>query len=351
MPKKRKTLPKNFDQLIEAGDLTALKEVFTQCEWDARGGYSKEPALSFYNVPAELIRWLVEQGADIQAADNYGKTPLHHHARSWCGHTALLLKLGADPEAVDYQNETPLFAAHGSFKSDAVRILVGNGANIHARNKRNQTPLEKALAECRNINIVEMAEIAAFMLDLGIVITPAMKDNVQRIGSEFEFHRAGFNEEYIEQTDQALTRLYELFEVEPVAKRHMHDGVSPITVSTKGWQQQHAELWKLLIPSSGSAQTVQGEVIRITGKISYEILDHGGVNWDQQFRSMLQGLLHHFSMGTPLSDAELEEAQALANQLHNGDGTDEPARLCELAVEWVLRNPQPIMLEAPGYTR
>ncbi len=29
MGRKRKTLPKNFDELIEAGDISALKEVFT----------------------------------------------------------------------------------------------------------------------------------------------------------------------------------------------------------------------------------------------------------------------------------------------------------------------------------
>ncbi|WP_411343284.1 ankyrin repeat domain-containing protein [Paenibacillus sp. WLX1005] len=351
MPKKKKTLPKHFDQLIEAGDLSALQEVFTKCEYDARGGYSKEPALSFYNVPAELVRWLVEQGADLQATDTYGRTPLHHHARSWCGHTSLLLELGADTEAADYQNETPLFAAHGSFKPDAVRALLAKGANIHARNNRHQTALDKALAECSNSDIVDMAEIASLWLDLGVVITPAMKDDVKRIGSDFEFHRAGFNKDYLEQTDQALTRLYELFDIIPIAKRQMHDGISLITVSTQGWQHQHEELWRLLIPSTGSAQTVQGEVIRITGKISREILGNGGVNWDGEFRKMLRALLHHFTLGTPLSDAQLEEAEALVKQLRNGDGMEEPARLCELAVAWVLLNPQPMTLESPEYTR
>lgn len=62
MARKRKTLPKNFNELIEAGDITALQEVFTMCELDAYGGYSKTTALSFFNVPDELVRWLVEQG-------------------------------------------------------------------------------------------------------------------------------------------------------------------------------------------------------------------------------------------------------------------------------------------------
>lgn len=351
MGKKKKNLPKNFDELIEEGNIPALKEVFTKCELDARGGYSKSTALAFYNVPDELVRWLVEQGADINASDNYGETPLHSHARSWCGNPELLIDLGADLEAIDSRNETPLFAAAGSFKPKAVDMLVTKGVNISVKNKMQQTPLEKALALCKNADIVNMAEVAELLLKAGATVTPEMKDSINRIGTEFEFHREGFNKESLIQTDEALKRLYELFHVTPIEKRKTHDGVSSITVSAMGWQAQHHELWSLLIPSKGHAKTVQGEVIRITGKVSYEILDHDGINWDQQYRKMLNCLLDYFSLGTPLDPAALQEVTVLVKELHSGKGNDEPARLCELAVQWVLRNPNPITLEQPSYTR
>ena len=347
MGKKKKTLPKNFDELINAGDISELKEVFTQCELDARGGYSKSTALSFFNIPDELVRWLVEQGADLNARDNYGRTALHKHAMSWKGNTGLLIDLGADLEAADYNDETPLFAAAGSFKPKSVHTLVTKGANINAKNKMRQTPLEKALVSCRNADIVSMAEVADILLNAGTTVTPEMKDSIKRIGNDFEFHREGFNKEYLSQTDEALLRLYELFDVPPVEKRKTHDGVSMITVSTKGWQAQHNELWNLLVPSKGHAVTVQGEVIRITGKVSYEILNNGGMNWDNQFRKMLNSLIHYFSMDTPLSPVSLQEAVALAKELQSGNGSDEPERLCELAVHWVLNNPNPIALEKP----
>lgn len=350
MGRKRKTLPKNFDELIEAGDIAALIEVFAKCELEARGGYSKSTALSF-NLPTELVHWLVEQGADINAADSYGRTALHKHAMSWWGNCELLLELGADVEALDYQNETPLFAAAGSFKPNAVQTLVTKGANISAENRMKQTSLEKALAMCRNIDIVHLAEVADILLNAGATVTQEMKDSVKRIGNEFEFHREGFNKDYLLETDGALYRLYELFDVPPVGKRETHDGTSPITVSTKGWQSQHHELWNFLIPSQGHANTVQGEVIRITGKVSYEVLDNGGVNWDNQFRQMLKSLNYYFSLGTPLHPAVLQEAAALVKELHNGHGNDEPARLCEMAVQWVLSNPNPLALEKPDYTR
>jgi len=351
MGKKKKTLPKNFDELIEAGDISALKEVFMQCELDASGGYSKSTALSFFNIPNELVRWLVEQGADINASDSYGRTALHKHAISWCGNTELLLELGANIEAIDYQNETPLFAAAASFKPNAVNMLIAKGANISAENKLKQTPLEKALAMCRNIDIVNMAKVADILLNAGATVTQKMRDSIKRIGNDFEFHREGFNKEYLNQTDEALLRLYELFDVPPIGKRKTHDGTAPIAVSTKGWQAQHNELWNLLIPSQGHAKTIQGEVIRITGKVSYEILDNGGINWDNQYRKKLNSLNHYFSLGTPLHPAGLQEAERLAKELHNGNGSNEPARLCELAVHWVLSNPNPITLEDPAYKR
>lgn len=351
MTKKKKTLPKNFDELIEAGDIATLKKVFDQCEWDARGGYSKSTALSFYNIPAELVSWLVQQGADINAKDNHQRTPLHKHAMSWCGHTELLLDLGADIEAVDYRGETPLFAAAASFKPQAVNILINRGANISVRNGMGQTPLEKALSVCKNINIVGMVEIAELLLTAGNTITSKMKSDVQKIGSEFEFHRAGFNKEYLPQTDKALSHLYEQFDVIPVSQRKMHDGISPIIVSATNWREQHDELWSWLIPSKGHAQTVQGEAIRITGKISYEILDNGASNWDNDFRKMLRSLTKYFKQGTPLSTTLLEEVEVLTQSLHNGDSDIEAARLCELAVDWVRKNPNPIPMQQPDYKR
>lgn len=351
MAKKKKTLPKNFDELVNEGDILALKEVFTHCEYDARGGYSKSTALSFFEVPDELVRWLVEQGADINARDNYGRTPLHNHAISWCGNTELLLELGASIEAVDYKKETPLFAAAGSFKPLAVRTLVAKGANIGAKNDMGLTPLEKALTLCRNADIVNMAEITDILLNAGAPVTQEMKDSIERIGNDFEFHRDGFNKDYLIQTDEALIHLYECFGVSPVEKRKSHNGTTPITVSAKGWQSQHNELWSLLIPSKGPAETVQGEVIRITGKVAYEVLDNGGNNWDHEYRKMLQSLLHYFSLGTPLNSVALQKVETLVTELHCGNGNDEPAKLCELAVDWVLSNPNPIILEQPDYKR
>ena len=351
MGKKKKVLPKNFNELIEAGDLSAIKEVFAQCEMNARGGYSKTTALSFYKIPDELVCWLVDQGADINAKDNYKRTPLHSQAISWCGNIRLFIELGSDIEAVDYRNETPLHAAAGAFKPNAVQELVTHGANVNAENDLKQTPLAKALTSCRNTNIVNMSEIARILIDAGTSIPLDLMEFVKRIGKDFEFHKESFNKEFLPQTIDALSRLYEQFDVAPVVKRQRHDGISPITVTSTNWIAQHEELWEFLIPAQGYAKTIQGEVIRITGRVSHEILDNGGVNWDSDFRNMLDALIQYFMKGTPLKDKELQEATTLAKRLSNGNGNNEPERLCELAVYWVFANPNPIFMKQPDYKR
>ncbi|MDK8193797.1 hypothetical protein QP794_27315 [Paenibacillus sp. UMB7766-LJ446] len=64
----------------------------------------------------------------------------------------------------------------------------------------------------------------------------------------------------------------------------MNDGTAPIQITATTWSKQHQELWEYLIPPQGHAQTVQGEVIRITGRVSHEVLNNGGGNWDAEYR-------------------------------------------------------------------
>ena len=134
---------------------------------------------------------------------------------------------------------------------------------------------------------------------------------------------------------------------------HLHDGVSPILVKGSTWKEQYNELWDLLIPSTGAAKTVQGEVIRITGRVDDEINRNGGINWDRSYRNMLNSLPVHFAEGNALSEKEIEESKVLISKI-DGKGLAEDGvitRLCELAVSWVILNPNPIPLGEINYNR
>ena len=147
MAKKKKTLPANFYELLEAKDLDALKAVFNECELNAydRRSFNK-PALSFYEIPLELMDWLITQGADINARDEYERTPLHYHAQvNNVEKVALLLERGADIEAQDKYKNTPLQFAE--YNAEVAQLLIEKGADIKAKDNRGHNVMERLLSD------------------------------------------------------------------------------------------------------------------------------------------------------------------------------------------------------------
>ncbi|MCC9044079.1 ankyrin repeat domain-containing protein [Myroides sp. M-43] len=355
MAKKKKTLPKNFQELVDSNDIAALKAVFDICEIDARGGYGKTTALSFYGISNELVKWLVENGADIEAVDTYGRSALHIHAGlRRTKQVDVFLELGADVNGIDTYGSSPLhFAAGNGFNAKVVKSLIKKGAIVNVLNSYKETPLTYALRRANNVDLAALVEVSKILLPYTKEITLSMRDDVTRIGENFEFHRENFNPDYLEETDIALRALYNLYSVTPVKRRIMHDGVSKIEVNGTVWEEQYEELWELLVPSKGSAKTVQGEVVRITGKVRDEIYRNGGGNWDANFKKMLDAYLAYLSTEVSLSERDLASVTPMVAGIRKyGNGeTRELNYLCELASKWVLKNPMPIPLGEVKYKR
>ena len=348
MVRKKKRLPKDFSTMLHSGDLDAVKAVFDTTELDAHDGMYGPTALGKYGLPPELAAWLIEQGADIEAVDRHGNTPVWHHARIGSDATVTAL-LDAGAEFQNPQRPVLHSAAEG-VQPSTVRLLLDRGADPLVISGR-LTALASGLQFCSNNQLSKMAEVAKILLDAGTPITPMMRERVEAIGKRFEFYRAGFNPDHIDVADAALNRLYELFGVTPVGHRRTHDGTSPITVTATAWDDRHQELWDYLVPGQGPAATAQGEAIRITGRLAHEVLDNGGINWDSDFRSMARTLPTLFASGVPLPDAQLTEATTLALNCRRNSPDEHIQRLRELAVWWVLANPEPLPAPEPAYTR
>ena len=348
MAKKKKTLPANFKELLEAKDLEALKAVFNECELNAYDRHSfKKPALSFYDVPLELMDWLIAQGADINVKDEYDRTPLHYHAQvNNVERVALLLDKGADIESKAAYDRTPLFAA--AYHPEVTALLIAKGANVKAKDDMKHNPMEAMLYAVQSIDIFKAAKTAELYLKAGLKPTKFAKEQVTRIGEDFEFHREGFNPEYLEETDSALQQLYKLFDVPPVPKRIQHDGKSPIVLTGETWEKRYEQAWELLVPSSGRASTVQGEVVRIAGKVNDELLRNAMGNWNKEYQKMLNAISGYLQQGNSLSESELAEVADIQKYILEDDGTGSH-RLCELATAWVVQNPQSIALEKVNY--
>ena len=345
----RKTLPKHFDEIIASGDVDAMKAVFESCELNARGGIWKSPAISFPGVPETLISWLVAAGADLEVPDEYGDRALHHHAGAWNGNPALLLELGADIEARDERGRTPLHAA--SIHAHHTSTLIAAGADIGARDDTDQNPLLFCLRRCDSADIDRVAATSAMLVEAGTPITDEMRAEVRRIGEGFEWMRDAFAAESLDTTEAALRQLYELFAVEGALKHLRHDGIAPITVSSADWAPQYTELWECLVPAMGPAATVQGEVIRIVGRVRDEIEGNGSINWDNEYRAMLDALPGYVVQGVATPD-DLTALRALLRRMRAGRASEEDVtELLQFCTRWVVANPVPVQLSEPAYIR
>lgn len=354
MAKLRKTLPKDFQEMLNGGNVEQIKSVLEKCELYAYSGYGKDTVLFFQNLPDELVHYLVlEQGMDINYVNKYGRTALHKQAGYGSNNLELFIELGADIHAVTkLDKETPLHIAAQCHQEKAVKTLLAHGVDMNAKDWQDENPLETMLHQCRNADIERTAVIAGIFLEAGMKVSDKMKAYVTKIGEDFEFYRDNFNPDYLESTENGLKQLYTLFSVPPVPPVKRYDGRSPITVIKGPWYKQHDALWKLLVPGSGHANTVQGEVIRISGKVAYEVMDNGGMNWDSDYRKMVKYLVECFSMANPLTEEERTEAKQIEKLIsRSGQADNEPERLMELAVKWVAQNPEPIGIGTVEYRR
>uniref|UniRef100_A0A2K6SV98 Poly [ADP-ribose] polymerase n=1 Tax=Saimiri boliviensis boliviensis TaxID=39432 RepID=A0A2K6SV98_SAIBB len=105
----------------------------------------------------DVVEYLLQNGANVQARDDGGLIPLHN-ACSF-GHAEvvnLLLRNGADPNARDNWNYTPLHEAAIKGKIDVCIVLLQHGAEPTIRNTDGRTALDLAdpsakavLTECK----------------------------------------------------------------------------------------------------------------------------------------------------------------------------------------------------------
>lgn len=115
--------------------------------WQDEGGMTALHHAAGFGATA-AVQYLIEQGADINAADKNGLRPLHHAAESKNRHsgTAIetLLENGADIEARDKRGTTPLLYALLRNRAAAAETLAAAGAVANAANDTGNTPLKEA---------------------------------------------------------------------------------------------------------------------------------------------------------------------------------------------------------------
>lgn len=354
MEDRSKELPKEIEMLLKDGNVGECKKLFSGCDPNAVRRSGSYNIFSLMPMPREFALWAKERGADINFRDQYGRTPIFEIARR-DGDVALLVELGADINAVSLDGCTPLHIAAARGCKKAVRTLVKAGAEIDAQTKDYDgyghfTPLEKVLYEA-SLSSIKKYDICKILLNHGAGMTERSRQFVSAFSEVFYRHNSGKKEsKSLQNQKAALEDLCRLFDVEMLCETAFHDGVSPVIVTDfLGYTGHFEELWKFLVPESGRAQTAQGEVIRIAGRISHELMDNGGMNWDEDYQNMLCTFCAYLRCGNAFSDEWLDE---IMDALKDGDVNDQMIyRLRSGAVHWIRENPEAMPLLEGDYTR
>ena len=109
---------------------------------------------------ADVLSLLLENGADLEAADDFIMTPLHR--ASFLGTleaVRCLLDHGANIEARCNRGRTPLFRAARRSKIQVVRLLLERGADVNARDDDGKTPSQHGVEEGVEQEVLELLSI------------------------------------------------------------------------------------------------------------------------------------------------------------------------------------------------
>ncbi len=134
------------------------------------------------DIYADKVDELIAAGAEVNATNNQGRTPLDAAVEEisiWPGPLLELLKAGANVNAQDNEGMTPLdilAVSDSSFRVEAAQVLLEAGANPNLRDKQGQTALHLFLTGKWPWN--NAGECIALLLHAGA--NPSVTDNQSR---------------------------------------------------------------------------------------------------------------------------------------------------------------------------
>jgi ankyrin repeat protein len=145
---------------------------------EARNDAGSTPLhLAAMHCQVDVARVLIEAGADVNARSNSGATPLHDAS---CRDVAeLLIAYGARVDARDKYGDTPLHEAVRRDRCDVVEVLLKHGANPNEIGALGTTPLYLAKSECVRNALIKAGAVDNFSLFDALILLGKLLQHVR----------------------------------------------------------------------------------------------------------------------------------------------------------------------------
>ena len=118
------------------------------------------------------------------------------------------------------------------------------------------------------------------------------------------------------------------------------------------WKKEQSRLWKELVPSDGQADTLQGELIRIAGKLTDQAYRNGNMNWDSEHERMWRFIAEKIGDDPIFTSEEQDLIREKIEEIIRDEacpdlrGEGSPYYIIsEKVVDWCLAHPDPISHE------
>ena len=116
-----------------------------------------------------MVQNLIDKGAEVDVADEFGETSLHKAAGKGMKDMAqMLIDRGANVDMVDALGETPLHKAAKYGMIDVVQVLIDSGANLNKGNMSGRTPMW--VAGVRNYQLDESNQVVQLLKEKGALL-------------------------------------------------------------------------------------------------------------------------------------------------------------------------------------
>ena len=360
----RKTLPADIEQIIASGDVEAVARAVECCEVGAYlRGDAYESRLMHFPASEEIMDFLLARGEDINSRDRYERTPIHARVWSRClDQIPLLVARGGDINARDTSDQTALFGVVERFPVADVSRMISWGADplvvADSRVYGKATLVENVVSWHNFLDTPRALAVIRLLLSVGAPVgerVPTALRSMDRMRCTFITHGLPemASQTAFDQASAALTELCALFGVEQREAQR-----APVVGETLNFDagatptQMFSRLWDQLVPDSGQCKTLQGEAIRIAGRVGHEVFDNGGINWDRSFGKLLDQYLSIVRSGLPMPPDSLARAEAAVASLKGRSMSRQAVDdITELAVEWVRLNPVLVESDLPDVGR